>query len=101
MGAIVGASTETSDRTYRLAYDPNAGRKALTLQTVPVRTEQRKQAGGHRGILAPNARLRRCVVPERERKPKILRELAPRPSTLEVCAGLRQTRQSDSSEAFQ
>ena len=37
MGAIVGASI-----TYRLAFGPNAGRKALTLQTVPVRTEQRK-----------------------------------------------------------
>ncbi len=34
MGAIVGASI-----TYRLAFGPNAGRKALTLQTVPVRTE--------------------------------------------------------------
>ena len=38
MGAIVGASI-----TYRLAFGPNAGRKALTLQTVPVRTEQRKK----------------------------------------------------------
>jgi hypothetical protein len=37
MGAIVGASI-----TYRLAFGPNAGRKALTLQTVQVRTEQRK-----------------------------------------------------------
>ena len=37
MGAIVGASI-----TYRLAFGPNAGRKALTLQTVPVRTESRK-----------------------------------------------------------
>jgi len=37
MGAIVGESI-----TYRLAFGPNAGRKALTLQTVPVRTEQRK-----------------------------------------------------------
>ena len=37
MGAIVGASI-----TYRLAFAPNAGRKELTLQTVPVRTEQRK-----------------------------------------------------------
>ena len=37
MGAIMGASI-----TYRLAFGPNAGRKALTLQTVPVRTEQRK-----------------------------------------------------------
>ena len=54
MGAIVGASI-----TYRLAFGPNAGRKALTLQTVPVRTEQRrgddlvtKQAGFslHAGI---------------------------------------------------
>ncbi len=42
MGAIVGASTEASDRTYRLAFGPNPGRKALTLQTVPVRTEQIK-----------------------------------------------------------
>jgi hypothetical protein len=42
MGAIVGASTEASDRTYRLAFGPNAGRKALTLQTVPVKTESRK-----------------------------------------------------------
>lgn len=54
MGAIVGASI-----TYRLAFGPNAGRKALTLQTVPVKTEQRrgddlvaKQAGFslHAGI---------------------------------------------------
>ena len=37
MGAIVGASI-----TYRLAFGPNAGRKALTLQTVPVRTEPNK-----------------------------------------------------------
>ena len=37
MGAIVGASI-----TCRLAFGPNAGRKALTLQTGPVRTEQRK-----------------------------------------------------------
>jgi len=37
MVAIVGASI-----TYRLAFGPNAGRKALTLQTVPVRTESRK-----------------------------------------------------------
>jgi len=37
MGAIVGASI-----TYRLAFGLNAGRKALTLQTVPVRTESRK-----------------------------------------------------------
>ena len=37
MVAIVGASI-----TYRLAFGPNAGRKALTLQTVPVRTEQIK-----------------------------------------------------------
>ena len=37
MGAIVGASI-----TYRLAFGPHAGRKALTLQTVPVRTESRK-----------------------------------------------------------
>ena len=34
MGAIVGASI-----TYRLAFGPNAGRKALTLQTVLVRTK--------------------------------------------------------------
>jgi hypothetical protein len=37
MGAIVGASI-----TYRLAFGPNAGRKALTRQTVPLRTGQRK-----------------------------------------------------------
>ena len=37
MGPIVGASI-----TYRLAFGPNAGRKALTLQTVPVTTEPRK-----------------------------------------------------------
>ena len=37
MGAIVGASI-----TYRLAFGPNAGRKTLTLQTVPVRNESRK-----------------------------------------------------------
>jgi hypothetical protein len=40
MGAIIGASI-----TYRLTFGPNAGRKALTLQTVPVRTEPRK--GSH------------------------------------------------------
>jgi hypothetical protein len=54
MDAIVGPSI-----TYRLAFGPNAGRKALTLQTVPVKTEQRrgddlvaKQAGFslHAGI---------------------------------------------------
>ena len=54
LGAIVGASI-----TYRLAFGPNAGPKALTLPTVPVRTEQRrgddlvtKQAGFslHAGI---------------------------------------------------
>lgn len=39
MAAIIGASIK-----YRLAFGPNAGRKALTLQTVPVRTEQRKAA---------------------------------------------------------
>ncbi len=32
MSAIIGASI-----TDRLAFGPNAGRKALTLQTVPVR----------------------------------------------------------------
>ena len=37
MGAIVGASI-----TYRLAFGPNAGRKALTLQTVRVTKEPRK-----------------------------------------------------------
>jgi len=37
MGAIVGASI-----IYRLAFGPNAGRKALTLQTVPFRNESRK-----------------------------------------------------------
>ncbi len=37
MSAIVGASI-----TDRLAFGPNAGRKALTLQTVPVRNDQRK-----------------------------------------------------------
>ena len=42
VGAIVGASTDASDRTYRLAFGPNAGRKALTLQTFPIRTEPRK-----------------------------------------------------------
>jgi len=54
MAAIVGGSI-----TYRLALGPNAGRKALTLQTVPARTEQKrgddlvaKQAGFslHAGI---------------------------------------------------
>lgn len=40
MGAIVGASI-----TYRLAFGPNAGRKALTLQTVPVRAERGKDDG--------------------------------------------------------
>ncbi len=37
MSAILGASI-----TYRLAFGPNAGRKALTLQTVPVKNDQRK-----------------------------------------------------------
>ena len=37
MGLIVGASI-----TYRLAFGPNAGRKALTLQTIPVRNEEHK-----------------------------------------------------------
>jgi len=37
MNEIVGASI-----TYRLAFGPNAGRKALTLQTVPARDSQRK-----------------------------------------------------------
>ncbi len=37
MNAIVGASI-----TYRLAFGPNAGKKALTLQTVPARDNQTK-----------------------------------------------------------
>lgn len=37
MGAIVGASI-----TCHLAFGPNAGRKALTVQTVPVKTERRR-----------------------------------------------------------
>jgi len=37
MNAIVGASI-----TYRLAFGPNAGKKALTLQTVPARDKQTK-----------------------------------------------------------
>ncbi len=37
MGAIIGASIP-----YRLAFGPKTGRKALTLQAVLVRTEQRK-----------------------------------------------------------
>ena len=40
MNAIVGASTDASDRTYRLAFGPNAGNKALTLQTVPASTNE-------------------------------------------------------------
>ena len=34
IGLIVGGSI-----TYRLAFGPNAGRKVLTLQTIPVRNE--------------------------------------------------------------
>ena len=52
MGAIVGASI-----TYRLAFGPNAGRKALTLQTVPVRTEQRKAT-----IWSPSRRAFLCML---------------------------------------
>jgi ribosomal protein S27E len=37
MNAIVGASI-----TYRLAFGPNAGKKALTLQTVPASTHETK-----------------------------------------------------------
>lgn len=37
MTTIVGASI-----TYRLAFGPNAGRKALTLQTVPVKDDRHK-----------------------------------------------------------
>jgi hypothetical protein len=37
MNAIVGASI-----TYRLAFGPNAGKKALTLQTVPASEKQTK-----------------------------------------------------------
>lgn len=37
MNSIVGASI-----TYRLAFGPNAGRKALTLQTVPAKDRQSK-----------------------------------------------------------
>jgi len=37
MNAIVGASI-----TYRLAFGPNAGKKALTLQTVPASDKQAK-----------------------------------------------------------
>ena len=63
--------------TYRLAFGPNAGRKALTLQTVPVRTESRKgddlvskQAGFslHAGIACKSnqrkklERLCRCIT---------------------------------------
>ncbi len=41
MAPIVGASPETavvrhSGRSYRLAFGPNAGRQALTLQTIPA-----------------------------------------------------------------
>jgi hypothetical protein len=66
MGAIVGASI-----TYRLAFGPNAGRKALTRQTVPLRTEQRKgdhlvsqQAGFslHAGI-SPGPPSRSAICP--------------------------------------
>ena len=38
MGAIVGASI-----TYLVAFGPNVGRKALTLQAVSVRTERAKE----------------------------------------------------------
>ena len=46
MGAILGARTDTSDRSYRLhsvqmqGAEPST--KSLTLLTVPVRTEPRK-----------------------------------------------------------
>jgi len=43
MNAIVGASTEASDRTYRLALGPDAGRKALTLQMVPAADDKTTQ----------------------------------------------------------
>ncbi len=38
MNTLIGASTEASDRSYRVAFGPNAGRKALTLQTIPATT---------------------------------------------------------------
>jgi len=40
MSAIVGAAI-----TYRLAFGPNAGKKALTLRTVPANTSETKSNG--------------------------------------------------------
>ena len=43
MATLIGASSEASlvrhsGRSYRLAFGPNAWRKALTLQTIPATT---------------------------------------------------------------
>lgn len=38
MATRIGASSEASHRSYRLAFGPNAGRKAMTLQTIPATT---------------------------------------------------------------
>ena len=45
MQGIISASTEASDRSYRLAFGPNTGRKALTLQAVAGSDSQPKRAG--------------------------------------------------------
>ncbi|XOV90499.1 MAG: hypothetical protein ACFHX7_11605 [Pseudomonadota bacterium] len=42
MHSIIGASTDASDRTYRLAFGPNQGKKALTLQAVPSKENRMK-----------------------------------------------------------
>lgn len=42
MHVIIGASTEASDRTCRLVFGPNAGRKALTLQGVSAGDDRAK-----------------------------------------------------------
>ncbi|XOV90493.1 MAG: hypothetical protein ACFHX7_11560 [Pseudomonadota bacterium] len=42
MHGIIGASTDASDRTYRLAFGPNQGKKALTLQAVPSKENRMK-----------------------------------------------------------
>jgi|TARA_B100000315_G_scaffold252165_1_gene288357 hypothetical protein len=70
MATIVGASSETSHRIYRLAFGPNAGRKALTLQALPTtdtkapRSLASKQSGFslHAGVsckAAPRNKLER------------------------------------------
>jgi hypothetical protein len=78
MNGIVGASI-----TYRLAFGQNAGKKALTLQTVPVRDQQAKpnelvskQAGFslHAGVA--------CKFPQRKKLERLCRYIT-RPAIAE------------------